>query len=90
MKGPVTGPQRDKDAQFIAVLATCTGGRQLDYTPSALDMLPAVAAVCKGRVPVLMDGGIRRGTDVFKVGVHASSDWGSSAACEGLAPDHAG
>lgn len=30
-------------------------------------MLPAVVAAVKGRVPVWMDGGIRRGTDVFKV-----------------------
>jgi len=45
----------------------CPGGRQLDYSPSALDMLPAVVAAVKGRVPVWMDGGIRRGTDVLKV-----------------------
>lgn len=42
------------------------GGRQLDYSPAALDMLPGVVAAVGGRVPVLMDGGIRRGTDVLK------------------------
>lgn len=45
----------------------CPGGRQLDYSPSALDMLPGVVAAVGGRVPVWMDGGIRRGTDVLKV-----------------------
>jgi lactate oxidase len=42
------------------------GGRQLDGVPAALDALPAVAAAVNGRVPVIMDSGIRRGTDVFK------------------------
>lgn len=43
------------------------GGRQLDYSPSALDMLPAIVEAVDGRVLVWMDGGIRRGTDVLKV-----------------------
>lgn len=42
------------------------GGRQLDTSPSALDMLPAIVAAVGGRIPVLMDGGVRRGTDVLK------------------------
>lgn len=42
------------------------GGRQLDGVPAALDALPAVVAAVNGRVPVIMDSGIRRGTDVFK------------------------
>lgn len=42
------------------------GGRQLDGVPAAIDALPAVASAVKGRVPVIMDSGIRRGTDVFK------------------------
>lgn len=57
----------------VTVMLTCmclvAGGRQLDYSPSALDMLPAIVAAVQGRVPVWMDGGIRRGTDVFKVRV---------------------
>lgn len=43
------------------------GGRQLDTAPASLDALPAVAAAVGRRVPVLMDGGIRRGTDIIKV-----------------------
>ncbi|MNE73493.1 L-lactate dehydrogenase [cytochrome] [compost metagenome] len=34
--------------------------------PATLDVLPAVAQAVAGRVPVLLDGGVRRGTDVFK------------------------
>jgi hypothetical protein len=51
----------------VCVPVLLPGGRQLDYAPSALDMLPAVVAAVGGRVPVWMDGGIRRGTDVLKV-----------------------
>lgn len=42
------------------------GGRQLDGVPAAIDALPAVADAVKGGVPIIMDSGIRRGTDVFK------------------------
>jgi 4-hydroxymandelate oxidase len=42
------------------------GGRQLDSSPASLDALPEVVDAVAGRVPVLMDGGVRRGTDVLK------------------------
>lgn len=42
------------------------GGRTLDTLPATIDALPHVARAVAGRVPVLMDGGIRRGTDVLK------------------------
>ncbi|HEY1080918.1 MAG TPA: alpha-hydroxy acid oxidase [Prosthecobacter sp.] len=42
------------------------GGRVLDTTPATLDVLPEITARVQGRVPVLVDGGIRRGTDVLK------------------------
>jgi isopentenyl diphosphate isomerase/L-lactate dehydrogenase-like FMN-dependent dehydrogenase len=42
------------------------GGRQLDGAIATIDALPAIADEVAGRVPVLLDGGIRRGTDVFK------------------------
>ena len=42
------------------------GGRQLDHGRGALDVLPEVVAAVKGRVPVLVDGGICRGGDVVK------------------------
>jgi len=48
------------------IIVSNHGGRQLDYSPAALDVLPAVVAAVDGRVPVMMDGGVRRGTDVLK------------------------
>lgn len=42
------------------------GGRQLDGVPAALDALPAVVEAVRGQIPIIMDSGIRRGTDVFK------------------------
>lgn len=42
------------------------GGRALDSMPAAIDLLPAVARRVDGRVPLLVDGGVRRGTDVLK------------------------
>jgi 4-hydroxymandelate oxidase len=42
------------------------GGRVLDTLPSTIEVLPEIAASVRGRVPILVDGGIRRGTDVLK------------------------
>lgn len=42
------------------------GGRQLDTTPATVDRLPVIAEATGGRVPLLLDGGVRRGTDVAK------------------------
>ena len=49
-----------------AVQVSNHGGRQLDGVPAAITMLPRIVEAVAGRVPVLMDGGIRRGIDVFK------------------------
>ncbi len=48
-----------------AIVVSNHGGRQLDRSPSGLGALPEVVAAVGGRVPVLMDGGVRRGTDVL-------------------------
>lgn len=48
------------------VIVSNHGGRQLDAAPSAISALPGVAAAIQGRIPVLMDSGIRRATDVAK------------------------
>jgi len=42
------------------------GGRQLDGAPSSIDALPAIAAVVRKRLIILLDSGVRRGTDVLK------------------------
>jgi 4-hydroxymandelate oxidase len=42
------------------------GGRNLDTVPATIDALPEVAAKVAGRLPILIDGGIRHGSDVLK------------------------
>jgi len=48
------------------VIVSNHGGRQLDGVAASLDALPEVVEAVAGRVPVLMDGGVRRGTDALK------------------------
>ncbi len=48
------------------VMVSNHGGRQLDGALAAIDALPEVVAAVGGEVPILLDGGIRRGTDVLK------------------------
>jgi isopentenyl diphosphate isomerase/L-lactate dehydrogenase-like FMN-dependent dehydrogenase len=48
------------------VVASNHGGRQLDGAVSSIEALPAVVAAVAGRIPVLVDGGVRRGADVVK------------------------
>jgi 4-hydroxymandelate oxidase len=49
-----------------ALVVSNHGGRQLDTVPAAVDLLPAIADAVGGELPLLVDGGIRRGTDVVK------------------------
>jgi 4-hydroxymandelate oxidase len=49
-----------------AVWVSNHGGRQLDTSVPTIDALPGVADAVGGRVPVIVDGGVRRGTDVVK------------------------
>ncbi|NTV10390.1 MAG: alpha-hydroxy-acid oxidizing protein [Zoogloea sp.] len=42
------------------------GGRTLDTLPASIDALPSIVEAVAGRAPVLLDGGIRRGSDIFK------------------------
>jgi L-lactate dehydrogenase (cytochrome) len=49
-----------------AIVVSNHGGRQLDGVPATLRVLPEIVAAVNGRVEVLMDGGIRRGSDVVK------------------------
>ncbi len=57
---------RAADEGLDGVIVSNHGGRTLDTLPATIDALPAIAAAVKGRLPLLLDGGIRRGTDVFK------------------------
>jgi 4-hydroxymandelate oxidase len=49
-----------------AIVVSNHGGRQLDTTPASIAQLPALADAVTGRIPILLDGGVRRGTDVVK------------------------
>jgi (S)-mandelate dehydrogenase len=49
-----------------AVVVSNHGGRQLDAGIATFDALPAVVAAVQGKVPIWMDGGIRRGSDIVK------------------------
>lgn len=57
---------RAVDEGVAALIVSNHGGRVLDTVPATIDALPAIARAVAGRVPLLLDGGIRRGTDVFK------------------------
>ncbi len=68
IKGVLTGEdaRRAVDLGAVGVVVSNHGGRQLDGAPATLRVLPEVVAAVKGRAEVLIDGGIRRGTDVLK------------------------
>jgi L-lactate dehydrogenase (cytochrome) len=68
IKGVLTGDdaRRAVDEGAAAIVVSNHGGRQLDYLPATLRALPEVVAAVGGRTEVLMDGGVRRGTDVVK------------------------
>ncbi|MGA7624325.1 MAG: alpha-hydroxy acid oxidase [Candidatus Acidiferrales bacterium] len=53
-------------AGVAGIIVSNHGGRNLDTVPATIDALPQVVDQVAGRVPVLVDGGIRRGTDVLK------------------------
>jgi 4-hydroxymandelate oxidase len=64
MNAEDAGRAVDEGAEGIIV--SNHGGRNLDTVPATIDALPEVIAKVSGRVPVLVDGGIRHGTDVLK------------------------
>jgi len=68
VKGVLTGDdaRRAVDEGAAAVVVSNHGGRQLDFVPASLRALPEVVKAVNGQVEVLMDGGIRRGTDIVK------------------------
>ncbi len=68
VKGLLTGDdaRRAVDEGASAVVVSNHGGRQLDSVFPTLRALPEVVAAVKGQIEVLMDGGVRRGSDIVK------------------------
>src|SRR5256714_3002468 len=74
VKGVLTGddPRPAVDAGAAAVVVSNHGGRQLDGVPASLRALPEVVKAVGDRVEVLMDGGIRRGSDIVNALCHGA------------------
>lgn len=68
IKGVLTREDAVKamEVGVAGIIVSNHGARQLDYTPATISVLEEVVHAVRGRIPVLVDGGIRRGTDVFK------------------------
>ncbi|KAM3267842.1 peroxisomal (S)-2-hydroxyacid oxidase GLO4 [Capsicum chacoense] len=54
------------EAGFAGIIVSNHGARQLDYAPATISVLEEVVLAVQGKVPVFFDGGVRRGTDIFK------------------------
>ena len=81
-KGILTGEGAKKCLEHgvDGIVVSNHGGRALDYGPSSLEVLEEVVEAVDGRVPVLIDSGFRRGTDVLK-----ALALGADAVCLGRA-----
>ncbi|WP_342380690.1 alpha-hydroxy-acid oxidizing protein [Myxococcus stipitatus] len=65
----ITNPEDARRAVSLgieALIVSNHGGRQLDFLPAAIDLLPEVVDAVEGRAEVILDGGIRRGSDIAK------------------------
>jgi len=93
VKGVMTGEDAEVAVAhgFDGLIVSNHGGRNEETLRATIDALPEVAAAVNGRVPVLLDGGVRRGTDVFKalalgataVGIGRPQVWGLAAFGQG-------
>lgn len=93
MKVLVKGIESSEDAELClqygadGVIVSNHGGRATESGRATIDSLPEVVQAVRGRIPVLVDGGFRRGTDVFKalamgaqaVGIGRPYMWGVAA-----------
>ena len=93
MKILIKGLESAPDAELAVangadgIIVSNHGGRATDTGRGTLECLPEIAAAVRGRVPVILDGGVRRGTDVLKalalgasaVGIGRPYIWGLGA-----------
>ncbi|KAJ9179434.1 hypothetical protein P3X46_011222 [Hevea brasiliensis] len=68
IKGVLTREDAIKAVEVgvAGIVVSNHGARQLDYSPASITVLEEVVHAVGGKIPVLFDGGVRRGTDVFK------------------------
>ncbi len=79
--------RRAVDQGVEGIVVSNHGGRQLDTSIATIDALPAIVEAVQGRLEILLDGGVRRGTDVLKavalgaraVGIGRPVLWGLAA-----------
>jgi len=87
MKLVLKGIETREDARLCVehgvdgILVSNHGGRSLDYSPATLEVLPEIVDAVGGRVPILFDSGVRRGTDALK-----ALALGARAVCLGRVP----
>ena len=93
MRVVIKGLETREDAELAVksgadgIIVSNHGGRATETGRPTIDALPEVVAGAAGRIPVLLDGGVRRGTDVFKalalgataVGIGRPYIWGLSS-----------
>jgi isopentenyl diphosphate isomerase/L-lactate dehydrogenase-like FMN-dependent dehydrogenase len=51
---------------FDGIVVSNHGGRSMDYGPSTLEVLPEIVTAVNGKIPVMIDSGFRRGSDILK------------------------
>ena len=68
VKGVMTveGALKAKAAGAAGIIVSNHGGRVLDDTLSTIEVLPRIVEACKGEMKIFIDGGFRKGTDIFK------------------------
>lgn len=88
LKGVLNPNDAEKaiDAGVAGIIVSNHGARNLDTLPATIEALPRIAEKVNKRIPVLMDGGIRRGTDVLKaIALGATAVLVGKPVCFGLA-----
>jgi (S)-2-hydroxy-acid oxidase len=89
LKGIVTREDAELAVQHgvDGLVVSNHGGRGEETLRSTIECLPEIVQSCNGKIPVLLDGGVRRGTDIFKalalganaIGIGRPYNWGLAA-----------
>jgi isopentenyl diphosphate isomerase/L-lactate dehydrogenase-like FMN-dependent dehydrogenase len=89
VKGVMTAEDTERAVKYglSGVVVSNHGARQLDHVGGTIEALPECVKAANGKIPVLIDGGFRRGTDIFKalalgasaVGIGRPYLWGMAA-----------